>query len=268
MDNRPIGIFDSGVGGLSAVRALMRRCPNENILYLGDEARMPYGTRDRETLLRYAREDLAFVLRQDVKAVLVACGTVSAAALDDLRRECPVPILGVVEPAAAEAARATRNGKIAILGTGATTRSGAFPRAIRRIRPGAETLGVPCPMFVPLVENGYIRPGDPAATLFAEEYLAPVKAFGADVIILGCTHFPVLKATIGQLVPDTLLIDTSKSAVAALEDLLRGQDLLADNSGEPSQVYCVTGGKEGFEEVAERFLGDRFDHEVEVVSLS
>lgn len=268
MDNRPIGIFDSGVGGLSAVRALMRRCPQESIVYLGDEARMPYGTRNRETILRYAREDLAFVLRHDVKAVLVACGTVSATALEDLRRECPVPILGVVDPAAAEAVAATRNGKIAVLGTAATIRSGAFPRAIAKLCPQAEVLGVPCPMFVPLVENGYIKPGDPAATLFAHEYLEPVRAFGADVIILGCTHFPVLKATIGALVPQTVLIDTAKSAVAALEAALLKKDLCAGKSGESSQFYFVTGGKEGFEGVAERFLGERFDGEVEVVTLS
>ena len=197
MDTRPIGVFDSGLGGLTAVRELRQLLPSENIIYFGDTARVPYGGRSAEILLKYARQDVRFLRSHDIKAILVACGTVSTTALDVLAAENPIPVLGVVAPAARAAARAPRSGSIGLIGTQASIRSGAYERLIRAENPAARVLAQPCPLFVPLVENGRFRPGDVVIETVAAEYLAPLKEAGVDTLVLGCTHYPLLEKVIG-----------------------------------------------------------------------
>ena len=175
MDNRPIGVFDSGLGGLTAVRELQRLLPGEDIIYFGDTARVPYGGRSRDTLVRYARQDVAFLRTFDLKAIVIACGTVSTTALDVLTEENDIPIWGVVEPAAEAAARSTKNGLVGLIGTQATIRSGAYERRIAAEAPGVRVLSRACPLFVPLVENGRFRPGDVVAETVAAEYLEPFQ---------------------------------------------------------------------------------------------
>jgi len=262
----PVGIFDSGVGGLTAMRAVMRLLPGEEIVYFGDTARVPYGTRDTATILRYSREDLHFVLSRGVKAVLVACGTVSTVALPTLKTESPVPICGIVEASAAAAAAATRNGKVAVLGTRATIRSGCFSQVLQRLSPGLEVTGVPCPMFVPLVENGYIQPDNPVTELLVKEYLAPVIASGADTVILGCTHFPLLKAAIGKWIPEVTLIDSGREGARALAALLEENSLLSPRESTCAHRYYVSGSPEDFSSIAAIFLGERFDGCVSAIS--
>ena len=188
MDHRPIGVFDSGLGGLTAVRELRRLLPGEDIIYFGDTGRVPYGSRSREILVRYARQDVAFLRTFDLKAIVVACGTVSTTALEVLVRENDIPVWGVVEPAAQAAAQATRNGRVGLIGTQATIRSGAYERQIAQENPAIQVLTGACPLFVPLVENGRFRPGDIVAETVAAEYLAPMREAGVDTLVLGCTH--------------------------------------------------------------------------------
>ncbi|MFR1434155.1 MAG: glutamate racemase [Acutalibacteraceae bacterium] len=188
MDNRPIGIFDSGLGGLTAVRQLLRLLPGEDIVYFGDTGRVPYGNRSRETIARYARQDCRFLLENDVKLLIAACGTVSSAAADILE-EMPVPAFGVVEPAAKAAVEATHSGRIGVIGTSATVRSGAFQRCITDLRQDVQVIMQACPLFVPLVENGWIDREDPVARGMAERYLQPLREQRIDTLILGCTHF-------------------------------------------------------------------------------
>ena len=197
MDDRPIGVFDSGLGGLTTVRELCRLLPEEDIVYFGDTGRVPYGSRSRETIVKYARQDVAFLRTFDLKTIVIACGTVSTTALDVLAAENPIPVLGVVAPAARAAARATRSGSIGLIGTQASIRSGAYERLIRAENPAARVLAQPCPLFVPLVENGRFRPGDVVIETVAAEYLAPLKEAGVDTLVLGCTHYPLLEKVIG-----------------------------------------------------------------------
>ena len=197
MDNRPIGVFDSGLGGLTAVRELAAQMPNETLIYFGDTGRVPYGGRSRDTIIRYARQDVAFLRTFDLKAVVVACGTVSATALPQLQAEQDIPVFGVVEPTARQAAEETRNQKIGLIATRATIRTGAYERAIARLDPAAAVYPLACPLFVPLVENGRTQPGDVVIETVAAEYLAPLKEAGVDTLVLGCTHYPLLREVIG-----------------------------------------------------------------------
>lgn len=198
MDQRPIGVFDSGLGGLTAVREIRSILPSENIIYFGDTSRVPYGGRSAEILLRYARQDVRFLRTFDVKALLVACGTVSTNALPVLAAESDIPILGVVEPACAAAAQVTRNKKVGLIATAASVRSGAYERCLSALDGDIQVYAKACPLFVPLVENGRFRPGDTVIETVAAEYLAPLRAIGIDTLILGCTHYPLLSEIIAK----------------------------------------------------------------------
>ena len=191
MDNRPIGVFDSGLGGLTAVKALRRLLPGEDLIYFGDTARVPYGGRSRETLLKYARQDIAFLRSFDLKAVLIACGTVTSTSLDTLRKDNDLPVLGVVEPSCREALAATNNKKIGMIATLASARSGAYERTLKGLDADVQVVSQPCPLFVPLVENGRFRQGDVVIETVAREYLTPLMEAGVDTLILGCTHYPL-----------------------------------------------------------------------------
>ena len=211
MDQRPVGVFDSGVGGLSAVRELRKLLPSENIIYFGDTSRVPYGGRSPEILLKYARQDVHFLRSFDIKAILVACGTVSTTCLPVLRGENDLPILGVVEPACRRAVQMTKNGRVGLIATAASVRSGAYEKCIAEIDPAVEVIAKACPLFVPLVENGRYRPGDAVIETVAREYLEPLGRTGIDTLILGCTHYPLLMDVIGGIMgPAVTLINARR----------------------------------------------------------
>src|SRR4051812_4127255 len=188
---QPIGVFDSGIGGLTVVRELMRQLPQESVVYFGDTARVPYGPKSPDTVRRYSREIASFLLKQQAKAIVIACNTATAHALSVLREEFSVPVIGVVEPGARAAARATSGGRIGVIGTAGTVASGAYDRAIRAILPDARVVTKACPLLVPLVEEGWID--HPVTAQVAREYLAPLMDEQIDTLVLGCTHYPLLK---------------------------------------------------------------------------
>ncbi len=257
MDNRPIGVFDSGLGGLTGMRELIRTMPNEDLVYLGDTGRVPYGGRSRETIIRYARQDIDFLLSFGVKAIMVACGTVSTVALDTVQPDYELPIFGVVEPTAWKAARLSESGRIGLIGTVNSVKSGAYERAIHRFRPEAEVSAVACPLFVPLVENGRIRRGDRVLELVVEEYLAPLKEKRVDTLILGCTHYPLLADVIGDYMgPAVRLVSAGAESAEYLIKKLREKDALAQPGRRGSRSYYVTDSGEGFGRIASLFLGE------------
>ncbi len=265
MDNRPIGVFDSGIGGLSAVKELMKILPNENIIYFGDTGRVPYGTRSPETISAYAREDMDFLMKFDPKAVMVACGTVSSVALDALKTGYSVKTVGVVKSAAKAAATATKNGKIGVISTGATHRSGAFKKAISEIF-DAEVFSAAAPLFIPLVENGYIDKNNEVTRLVAKDYIYPLLEKGIDTLILGCTHFPVIKELIADIAPSVTLIDSGKEAAIHLKEYLVENGLTAEREVGENR-YFVSDTAEGFSSVAEMFLGKKLDGRVEKITF-
>ncbi|MCL2563225.1 MAG: glutamate racemase [Oscillospiraceae bacterium] len=266
-NNRPIGVFDSGLGGLTAMATLIERLPGEDICYLGDTGRVPYGVRSRATIERYTRQDMAFLMELDVKAIVVACGTVSAVALEQIRGEYTIPIYGVLEPAVDAALARTKTENIGIIGTEATISSGAYERLLRAARPDVRLTSVACPLFVPLVENGRVEPGDVVIETIVAEYLAPIKAAGVDTLILGCTHYPLLEAVIGAyLGADTALISSGRAAAERVAADLAAQGMLAARET-GSCRYFVTDSVTGFEKLASLFLRRDVSGKVAQVSL-
>lgn len=265
MDNRPIGVFDSGLGGLTVVRQMFAALPHERIIYFGDTGRVPYGTRSRETIEKYARQDSRFLLGRGVKLIIAACGTVSSVAphvLDAL----PVPALGVVEPAADAALRATRSGRIGVLGTPATIRSQAFER--RLTAAGVRAYTQACPLFVPLVENGWIRRDDEVTRLTAARYLGPLRDKGIDTLILGCTHFPLLTDILSDILgPGVRLIDAGREAAAACLRCLRESDSLCGDENTGGGTFYVSDRPEDFSHVAGIFLGREVEGDVHTVEI-
>lgn len=256
MDRRPIGVFDSGLGGLTTVRELCRLLPGEDIVYFGDTGRVPYGSRSKETIIRYARQDVAFLRTFDLKLIVIACGTVSTTALEILANENPIPVLGVVAPAAVAAAQATRNGKIGLIGTQASIRSGAYENLIRKADPAAQVTAQPCPLFVPLVENGRFKPGDIVIETVAGEYLAPLKEAGVDTLVMGCTHYPLLEDVISaQMGPDVRLINAGAEGARAAAARLAADDALSGKTEGGSCRYFVSDRQEDFSRLASVFLG-------------
>lgn len=254
--SRPIGIFDSGLGGLSAVREIRALLPNEDLIYFGDTGRVPYGTRSRDTIRRYAAQDIRFLLSHaDCKAVVVACGTVSANALDELRENNDIPIIGVIDPAVKAAARTTRNGRIGVIATPSTIASGAYEGALLAENPALNVTSQACALFVPLVENGFVDPDDPIPTLTAERYLAPIRESGADTLILGCTHYPLLRAVISAVLPGVTLIDTGREAAYSLRALLYDKKLNTESADIGQSRFYVSDEPQGFAHAAARFLG-------------
>ena len=239
MDGRPIGVFDSGLGGLTAVRSLRQILPEEDLIYFGDTARVPYGGRSKETLLKYARQDVRFLRSFDLKAILIACGTVSTTSLDTLQAENDLPIVGVVEPTCRRALLVTKNKKVGIIATLASIRSGAYEATLRRLDPDVEVIGKPCPLFVPLVENGRIHKGDVVIETVAREYLEPLLETGIDTLILGCTHYPLLAEVIaGVMGSGVTLIDSGASAARALRQTLSDKGLLAQRASGTLTLYA------------------------------
>ncbi len=269
MDTRPIGVFDSGLGGLTAVRELARIMPEEDLVYFGDTGRVPYGGRSRDILVRYARQDVAFLRTFDPKAIVIACGTVSTTALDVLQEENDIPIFGVVAPAAHAAARVTRNGRVGLIGTRASIRSGAYERALNHLRPGVRVTARACPLLVPLVENGRFQPGDVVAETVVSEYLAPVRAAEADTLILGCTHYPLMKPIIGAYMgPGVTLVDVGEQCARWVKRQLELDGLRNERPGAGRHRYYVSDSTEDFTALASVFLGEDMTGEVEQIDIT
>ena len=264
MNNKSIGVFDSGLGGLTAVKSLMRELPNENIVYFGDTGRLPYGTKTEETIKRYSKSDINFLLSKDVKMVIIACGTASSVALDSLKDEYDIPIIGVVEPASRAAVEATKNGRIGIIGTSATVRSRSYEREIMSLCSGAKIFTAACPLFVPLVENGRCDPDDVVLYTMVEEYLAPIKAEGVDTLIMGCTHYPIIERAIAKYMGEkTALINPGLEAAGYLKQSIGA----AQNASGGSCRFFVSDDRDGFSENASKFLGKSLCGEVELKTV-
>ncbi len=251
--NNPIGVFDSGLGGLTVVKELFSVLPKENIVYFGDTARVPYGTKSRETILRYSREIVAVLLKHKVKMIVVACNTASSLALDVLQKECPVPIVGVIEPGAKKAVLSTKSRKIGIIATQSTVKSGKYARRIIDFEPKADVVSYPCPLFVPLVEEGWFE--HDITRRVAEEYLKPLKGKKVDALILGCTHYPLLKKVIARVMgPKVTLVDSAREVALEVKNILKAENLLR-NKGKCDHLYLVSDEPEMFKYRAVRFLG-------------
>ena len=254
MNERPIGVFDSGIGGLTVVRALTRRLPHENIIYFGDTARVPYGPKSPQVVRDYAAQDVDFLISQNVKMVVIACNTVSAVALDVVQKRAGVAVVGVIQPGAVAALHATRKKRVGIIGTVATVNSKAYTNALRQLDPHIQTFARACPLFVPLAEEGWID--HQVTSLVAKEYLFPLKLEKIDTLILGCTHYPVLRNAIQHAVDSGVtLIDSGEAAAVEVEQMLERDNLRNPSTQMPNLQFFVSDIPSRFTEVGERFLG-------------
>jgi glutamate racemase len=251
VNDAPIGVFDSGLGGLTVVQALFRRLPRESIVYVGDTARVPYGPKSPETVRRYSREIAGFLQGEGVKALVVACNTATAHALPMLREMLDMPVVGVVEPGARAALAATRGGAVGVIGTVGTVASRAYERAIRAIAPATQVVAAACPLFVPLVEEGWL---DTEPTrLIARSYLRPLAECGVDTLVLGCTHYPLLAPVIADELPGVVLIDSADETAAEVARVLQTEGLTG--GGLPSHRFIATDDPERFLRAGRLFLG-------------
>lgn len=254
--NAPIGVFDSGVGGLTVAREIMRQIPNEKIVYFGDTARVPYGSKSKETVTRYSRQIVRFLQAQQVKAIVVACNTASAYALDEIEKEVDIPMIGVVKPGAKVAAETTVNGKIGVIGTEGTIGSNIYPRYIKEINPKVSVVGKACPLFTPLVEEGLLQ--DPVTDEIAKRYLAELIDIGIDTLILGCTHYPLIRSTLGRIVGEKVnLVNPAYETARELKELLVAENMLNDEEtklGDNKYRFFVSDGAEKFKHFANSII--------------
>lgn len=260
-NTNPIGVFDSGVGGLTVVREIMRQLPDEKIIYFGDTARVPYGSKSKETITRYSRQIVRFLKTRNVKAIVIACNTASAYALEDIKDETDLPIMGVVEPGARMAVMNTKNNRIGIIGTEATINSGIYTDFIRKIKPEAMVKGTPCPLFVPLVEEGLTQ--DPVTMEIASRYLSGLKEEDIDTLILGCTHYPLIRRIIGEIMGEKVtLVNPAYETARDLKKMLNEKNIQADPyAGKEAEKYeiFVSDKTSKFEEFASRILPSDFN---------
>lgn len=256
VEARPIGVFDSGIGGLTVVRALMERLPHENIVYFGDTARVPYGPKSPQVVREYAAQDTKYLVSHTVKMIVVACNTVSSVAIDVVQKHAKVPVVGVIVPGAKSAVNATTKKRIGVIGTQGTIASNAYTNAIRQLDSSVEVFGQACPLFVPLAEEGWI---DHVATeLIAKEYLFPLKLHKIDTLVLGCTHYPILKKVIQRSLNDSIhLIDSGESAAVETEHVLDELHLRNASHQKANVQFFVSDIPQKFIEVGERFLGKK-----------
>lgn len=264
-NSQGIGVFDSGVGGLTVVKELRKILPQEKIIYFGDTARVPYGTKSKETIIRFTMENILFLLKQDVKLIVIACNTSSSLALPVIKKHFRIPIIGVILPGAKESVYATRNKRIGIIGTRATIASRAYEEEIKKLEPKAKIISQSCPLFVPLVEEGWLE-GNIVSSV-AGQYLKPLKDFHIDTLILGCTHYPLLKKVIqGVMGKGVSLIDSSKQIAMEVKEILEEGSLLQKSKrAGRNNLYCyVTDKPKIFKELGERFLGERMKNIYEV----
>jgi len=257
--SRPIGLFDSGIGGLTVARQVMRLMPRENIIYFGDTARVPYGSKSSETVIGYSLQAAAFLESLGVKMIVIACNTASAVALEQVRSASSVPVIGVIEPGARAAVDQSTSGRIGVIGTEGAVRSGAYQNAITEYNPQAVVEARPCPVFVSLAEEGYAY--HPGTILFAREYLTPLIRRSIDTLILGCTHYPLLEPSIAEVCgPDITLVDPGIATAAQTQTVLGSLGLLNTSTSEPRHEYYLSDFPHKFIEVGERFLGHRLHH--------
>lgn len=261
MDKRPIGVFDSGLGGLTAVRSLKKILPEEDLIYFGDTSRVPYGGRSRETILKYARQDVRFLRSFDLKAILIACGTVSTTSLETLKAENDLPMVGVVEPTCARASSVTKNKRVGMIATQASVRAGTYKKTLAELDPDIQVFAKACPLFVPLVENGRFHKGDVVIETMAREYLDPMRETGIDTLILGCTHYPLLTEIIaGVMGPGVELVSAGEESAFELKRMLTAQGLRNDETYRGDATYYVSDRVESFEETASWFLQEDLRH--------
>lgn len=261
----PIGVFDSGIGGLTVVREIIKKLPGENLIYLGDTARVPYGTKSSKTVITYSQSNTAFLLSKGVKLLVVACNTASAVALPSLRWDFEIPVIGVIEPGARKAVRTTKTGKVGVIGTPSTMKSNAYKKAMESIAPEVKVYSKPCPLFVPLAEEGWTD-GE-IAELTANKYLETFKESGIDVLILGCTHYPLLKPIIQKAVgEDITLVDSAAETALEIKRVLHENGIPNENSLPPKHEFFLTDVSETFISIAGRFLGEEIE-KVEQIDL-
>lgn len=250
--NAPIGVFDSGVGGLTVAREIMRQSPNESIIYFGDTARVPYGSKSKKTIITYSKQIVKFLQRQNVKAIVIACNTVSALALDIVKEELTIPVIGVVEPGAKVATNTTKNGNIGIIGTEATINSGIYNSYIKSINSELKVYGKACPLFVPLVEEGWIS--DPVTSVVAKRYLDEISQYNIDTLVLGCTHYPLIRHIIGDTVGDKVsLVNPAYETARSLKEVLISNGIESDTKV-ASHKFFVSDGAMKFQGFANTIL--------------
>lgn len=253
--NNAIGVFDSGIGGLTVAREIFKLLPNESVLYFGDTARVPYGPKSPETVLQYSREAAAFLLSRDVKMIVIACNTATAHAFEALQAELPVPVIGVVEPGARTAARTSKTGRVGVIGTAGTIGSGAYDFAVRRLVDDARVYAQPCPLFVPLIEEGLIE--HPATRLIAQDYLRPLQEVDVDVLVLGCTHYPLMSDVLKDILgPEVQLVDSAYETAREVRDRLLEVDLTREANTPAIHRFVASDSPMRFRQVGKRFLGD------------
>lgn len=259
MDTRPIGVFDSGIGGLTVVKEIMKILPYEDIVYFGDTARVPYGSKSQETITKFAKQNSRFLLSKDVKAIVIACNTASAFALDDVNAEFEVPVLGVIKPGANAAVRATKTGRIGIIGTEGTVNSKAYEKAIKKLFKEVEIFALPCPLFVPLVEEGWAD--RQVSYMVAQEYLEPLKKAEIDTLVMGCTHYPILTKVIGEIMGDEVtLINPAEETAIELKSILFENGLQNTTKRKPEYSYFVSDNTEKFAKVGSNFLNREIEN--------
>ncbi|MBR1779390.1 MAG: glutamate racemase [Clostridia bacterium] len=255
MNDKAIGIFDSGLGGLTTVKEMAKILPGEDIIYFGDTLRVPYGNRSRETIIKYAMDDVKFLLKQDVKMIIAACGTVSSVATG-LGLDIKIPFTGVVEPTAMAAYLSTKNKRIGVIGTTATIKTNSYKKEIKRLDPEIEVIEKDCPLFVPLVENGFIG-NDTITTLVAEKYLLPIKNSNVDTLILGCTHYPIIQPIIERIMGrGVAIIDSGKATAKFAAKKLKELNLLNKKGKKGIHSFFVSDSIESFSKTADIFLGE------------
>ncbi|MBN1383765.1 MAG: glutamate racemase [Elusimicrobia bacterium] len=256
MQNSPIGIFDSGVGGLTVVKELLKILPNENIVYFGDTARVPYGTKSKDAVIKFSSEIIDFLTKKNVKLILVACNTASALALNTIRRKVGVPVVGVIEPGAVSAVSTTRNKKIGIIGTEATIKSKAYEKTIRKIAGSCKIVNRACPLFVPIAEEGWVD--RKVSEIIAGEYLKLIKKAHADTVVLGCTHYPLLKNVIGRVLGKNIkLVDSAAEVARKVKNILQNKKLLNTLKGTGHMQFFVSDAPEKFKRIGKIFLGKK-----------
>lgn len=255
-NSKPIGVFDSGIGGLTVVHALTKHLPHENIVYFGDTARVPYGPKSPQVVREYAAQDVDFLISKDVKMVVIACNTVSAVALDIVQKRAKVPVVGVIIPGAAAAVASSQKKRIGVIGTRATINSNAYTNAIRQADGDIQVFALECPLFVPLAEEGWVD--HKATAMIAKEYLFPLTLEKIDTLILGCTHYPILRSAIQSAVNDSVtLIDSGEATAIEVGNILRREKLANPSSDKPHLQFHVSDIPAKFAEVGERFLGQK-----------
>ena len=263
-NTQPIGVFDSGIGGMTVVRALTHHLPHENIIYFGDTARVPYGPKSQQVVREYALQDTDVLLQHDVKLIVIACNTVSAVALDVVQKRAKVPVVGVILPGAKAAAQATKNKRIGVIGTVGTIFSNAYTNAIRQLDSDIKVFGQPCPLFVSLAEEGWID--HKATELIAKEYLFPLTLEKIDTLVLGCTHYPILRDVIGKVLHQSVtLIDSGEATALIVKNMLTDLKLNNSSTLKPNLQFFVSDVPHKFTEIGERFLGTKLGkvHRVE-----